>query len=207
MKDIFKLGFVLLFVCVIAAFALGLTNEVTKGPITDNIAEANRQARIEVFPEAEDFTLIATHADKDGNYPEGYEPHAQSEAFMADQPVIAEIYTAKDASGIATGFVMRARPNGYGGAVDVIIGFTMDGTITGVRIGDHQETPGLGAKSKLPFFYEQYLNLKADGNIQVIKQEVAEGENAIQAITSATITSQAVTDGVNLSKLVLDTFK
>lgn len=202
MKDIFKLGFVLLFVCMIAAFALGVTNEVTKGPIADNIAEANRQARIAVFPSASEFTLIASKDDV-----EDYTPHASAEKFLADYEKVSEVFIALSDSGEELGFVIRTRPNGYGGAIDVIIGFTNDGVITGVRVGDHQETPGLGAKAKTEDFYTQYDGLMADGSIVVIKETVQEGNNAIQAITSATITSQAVTDGVNLTKAVLDTFK
>jgi electron transport complex protein RnfG len=201
MKDIIKLGLVLLFVCMVAAFALGLTNEVTKGPIADNIAEANRQARIAVFPDASEFTLIAT-SDESAEY----EAHDMAEKFLADNPVVAEVYEAISTTGDKLGYVIRTRPNGYGGAIDVIIGFSLDGVITGVRVGDHQETPGLGAKAKTEDYYNQYLNLKADGAIQVIKEEVS-GQNAVQAITSATITSDAVTLGVNASKAVLDTFK
>jgi electron transport complex protein RnfG len=203
MKDIFKLGFILLFFCVVAAFALGLTNEVTKGPIAENIAEANRQSRIAVFPDASSFTLIAS-ADETV---EGYEPHANAKSFMDEHPVVSEVYLALDEAGSSIGFVIKTLPNGYGGAVTTIIGFTNEGVITGVRVADHQETPGLGAKAKTEDFYMQYDNLQADGNIQVVKEDVKDGENAIRAITSATITSVAVTDGVNMSKDVLDAFK
>lgn len=206
MKDIFKLGFVLFFVCSIAAFLLGVTNELTKGPIADNIAQANLEARQEVFEKADNFKLIAVRAEE-GEYPEDYAPHASSEMFLDEQSVVTEVYEALDASETKIGYVILTKPNGYGGSIDVIIGFDLEGVITGVRVGDHQETPGLGAKAKLADFYDQYIDLKADGTITVIKEDVAEGMNAIKAITSATITSSAVTDGVNLSKLVLDTFK
>jgi len=201
MKEIIKLGVVLLLVCVVAALALGFTNEITKGPIADSIAEANKLARQEVFSTAEKFTLIATKDDV-----EGYVAHEKADAFLSDYGVVAEVYMAQAADDTLLGYVIRTRPNGYGGAIDVIIGFQLDGVITGVRVGDHQETPGLGAKAKTAAYYEQYDGLTATGDIAVIKEDVKDGQNAIVAITSATITSDAITSGVNLSKQVLETF-
>lgn len=199
MKEIVKLGFVLWLICVIAATALGVTNEMTKDTIVENTNEANRLARIEVFPQASDFVLLADRGTED-------KMNEVAESLLEAHDTIADIYEAKDASGVI-GYVMTTKPEGYGGAIGVIIGFELDGTITGVRVGDHQETPGLGAKAKTEDFYNQYMGLKADGNIFVKKEKVAEGENAIQAITSATITSVAVTEGVNMSKVVLEAFK
>lgn len=199
MKEISKLGFVLLLICAIAATALGFTNELTKDRIAENIAEANRLARIEVFPEADDFVLLAQR-DSD----EGQDPIAL--ALMDDHAMIDDLYQAIGDSGVI-GYVMTTKPGGYGGPIGVIIGFDLQGTITGVRVGDHTETPGLGAKAKTEVYYKQYQGLKADGNIAVVKEKVAQGQNAVQAITSATITSVAVTDGVNLSKVVLDAYK
>lgn len=203
MKEIIKLGFVLLLVCMVAALALGFTNEVTKEPIAFNISESNRLARVEVFPQADNFKLIAT-IDEEA---EEYTPHASAEMFLADYADVAEVYEASNAAGDVLGYVIRTTPYGYGGSIDVIIGFQLDGVITGVRVGDHQETPGLGAKAKLAKYYDQYNGLTATGDIVVIKEAVKEGQNAIVAITSATITSDAITSGVNLSKQVLETFK
>lgn len=199
MKEIIKLGFVLTLICAIAAFSLGFTNELTKDKIVENTKEANRLARIEVFPDATDFLLLADRTSDE-------EMNEIAKGLLEEYDIIADIYEANDASGVI-GYVMTTKPNGYSGAVGVIIGFDLEGTITGVRIGDHTETPGLGAKAKTEVFYNQYKGLTADGNIAVIKEKVSEGENSIQAITSATITSKAVTKGVNLSKVVLDAFK
>jgi electron transport complex protein RnfG len=35
-------------------------------------------------------------------------------------------------------------PDGYSGAIDLLIGVRADGTISGVRVTAHRETPGLG---------------------------------------------------------------
>lgn len=200
MKEIIKLGMVLLSICVIAALALGFTNEGTKDKIDFNIREANRLARIEVFPQATDFVVIA---DRKANTFENDAAKGLLEAY----PLISDIYEAQNAQSEKIGYIITTRPEGYGGGIDVIVGFTLDGKITGMRVGDHQETPGLGAKVTTEDFYTQYEDLSANGQISVKKDAVAEGENAVQAITSATITTVAVTDGVNLSEVVLEALK
>jgi electron transport complex protein RnfG len=200
MKEIIKLGLVLLTICVIAALALGFTNESTKDRIDFNIKEANRLARIEVFPEATDFVMIANRKEK------VYESD-EAKSLLENHALISEVYEAQNSQSEKIGYIITTKPEGYGGSIDVIVGFTLDGNITGMRVGAHQETPGLGAKATTESFYSQYENLSADGQIGVIKEVPSEGENAVQAITSATITTVAITDGVNLSNVVLQALK
>lgn len=69
-----------------------------------------------------------------------------------------------------------------------MVGVAIDGTVTGLRVLSHAETPGLGALATSPDFYEQFVG--KSGNIQVTKDG---GE--IVPITSATITSRAVSSG------------
>lgn len=191
MKEIIKLGLTLFVVCVIAAFLLGYANEMTKGIIAENIVIANTEARKEVFNSADDFEL-----QNDSSYDE----------FYLSNKEVAEVYKAMS-SEEHVGYVIKTLPNGYGGALEVVIGFKLDGTITGVRVGNHQETPGLGANAKKEEFYSQYDGLTINEPVNVIKVDVVDGDNDIKAISGATITSAAVTTGVNYCKLVLDTFK
>ena len=58
------------------------------------------------------------------------------------------------------------------------------------------ETPGLGAKAKDEAFINQYNSKLTDENLAVIKNGTP-AENEIVAISGATITSSAVTKGVN----------
>ena len=199
MKEIIKLGLVLFLVCAIAATALGMTNEVTKVQIEQNSIVAAREARQAVYPTADDFVLIATIADIE------YEAHPSADAFLSENTVVREVYKAMN-SGEHVGFVIKTAPNGYGGEVGVTVGLSLDGTIQGVQVDTPNETPGLGAKAKTPAFYDQYENLTVTSPIEVLKVEVND-ENAIQSISGATITSQAVTDGVNYGQAVIETFK
>ncbi|MGN0993902.1 MAG: FMN-binding protein, partial [Butyricicoccus sp.] len=56
---------------------------------------------------------------------------------------------------------------------------------------DHGETPGLGAKSQSDWI-DQYAGMPADGSLKVTKDG-----GTVTPITGATITSRAVTLGVN----------
>ena len=82
---------------------------------------------------------------------------------------------------------------GFGGTVGLTVGVS-DGAITGVRIGSHSETPGLGAKAADEAFYGQFAG--KSGELTVTKTG-AVTDQEINAITAATITSKAVTGAVN----------
>ena len=83
----------------------------------------------------------------------------------------------------------------YGGDVQISVGITADGTITGVGFLAINDTPGLGMKAKEPAFKDQF-NGRAAQTFEVTKT-AASGDAQIQAISGATITSSAVTNAVN----------
>lgn len=182
MRDYIRLAGVLLIVCAIAAALLGYTNEITYDKIQEQLVKASDEARKAVLPGADSFEKLddSTFSTIESN---------------AKYNFITEIYTAKAGGNIA-GYAVKVAPKGYGGAVDVVIGVTADGTIQGIRVGNNNETPGLGKNAATPKFQEQF-NGKVWGNpINVIKSGTPK-DNEIAALSGATITSRAVTDGVN----------
>lgn len=182
MKQIFKIGFILLLISSIAAFALGFTNEVTKDRIAEQRFLANEQAKKDVLPVAASFVDI-TGEDLD--------------AIVSQFEPITEAYIGLDASGTPIGYVFKSTPNGFSGAVEVVTGVTIDKVVTGLRVGSHNETPGLGAKAKDAAFYEQFSGKSSASQIGVSK--TAASGNDIQAITGATISSVAISKGANAS--------
>jgi len=182
MKEMLKLGLILLIVCVVAAVALAVTNDFTKGQIAFQRDLANKEARKSVLPDAESFEPI--------------DENKLSEIINKNDKV-AEVFAGYKGDSIV-GYTFKTLPSGYGGTFDVMTGIDIDGKIKGVRIGTHQETPGLGANAALPSFYTQYENKNVDTEIEVTKTEPTK-ENEIQAISGATITSDAVTSGVNMA--------
>src|SRR3712207_8052036 len=77
----------------------------------------------------------------------------------------------------------------------MMVGITTDGKVSGIKILSHSETPGLGANAETPQFSGQYKDKPAK-ELEVVKG-TASADNQIAAITGATITSKAVTKGVN----------
>lgn len=77
-----------------------------------------------------------------------------------------------------------------------MVGISKDGKITGVEIGNHSETPGLGSKATEPMFKNQYVDKDVSNSLLVVKGS-ANNDNEISAISGATITSNGVTSGVN----------
>ena len=103
-------------------------------------------------------------------------------------------FEATDADGNVIGYVFNTASKGYGGDVPLTVGIDSEGTITGIVPGDlSNETPGLGQNASKDNFREQFVG--KNGKVSVVKN--APGENEIQALTSATITSTAVVNAVN----------
>ena len=105
-------------------------------------------------------------------------------------------YYAGLAGGEAVGYVFETEASGYGGAVSVMTGIDSEGSVTGVVILAHEETPGLGANAEKEDFLQQYQQPAPDGGFEVIKYQTPQ-EGQVEAITGATITTRAVTDAVN----------
>ena len=166
MRDTLKLGAILMVTCIIAAALLSVVYGVTKPQIEENERLANIRKRQQVLPDAKTF----------------------EEKTFADETYHVGI----DESGKAIGSVIMAAPRGYGGPIKLTIGVAPDGTIAAVALGklDQQETPGLGAKVVKPKFTDQFKG-KIPAQLKV-KQDGGE----IDAITAATITSRAATDGI-----------
>lgn len=181
MKEIAKLGFILLLIGAIAASLLAVTYELTIDQILETRRIADETARKEVFPDAESFEQVS---------------ESKLSELKDENPAISDAYVAL-VGGNKVGFVVKTTPSGFGGPIDIVTGFTTDGIVTGMRMGNHTETPGLGANAKLPSYYDQYVGLNLLSTIGVSK--TAPSDNEILAISGATITSKAVTDGVNFN--------
>ena len=90
-------------------------------------------------------------------------------------------------------------PNGYSGPIDLAIAFDADGTIAGIDVLRHRETPGLGdvIEPRNSGWLTQFRGLSDSRNIAL----AADG-GVVDGITSATITTRAVTDAVRRAQLL-----
>ncbi len=174
MRDIIKPGLILLIITVVAAVFLGFVNQVTFPIITANELETKNAAMARLLVDV-----------KDNNFSEDYE--------ITEPDSSLSVYNIGFDGTEPVGYVITANPKGYGGAIKLLVAIGADGEIKGIEIVKHSETPGLGANAKGPKFTDQFI-----GKSDILKvTKSTPSENEIQAITSATITSTAVTNGVN----------
>lgn len=187
MREIIRLSIILFVLSAVSALLLGATNYITRDIIAEQIRIQNEQARMEVLDTADSFESM-----------DEKEWSAIVDTLGLENPdVLQEVYVGKKGDEIV-GYTFKSLPKGYGGAITVLTGVTTDGLVSGMRVVSHTETPGLGAKSTEQSFMDQYKGLTADEEIKVIKSGTAQG-NEVEAITGSTITTTAVTTGVNAS--------
>lgn len=89
--------------------------------------------------------------------------------------------------GMLYGYCADVTSSGFGGPINMMVGVDYTGAVCGVNIVSMSETAGLGSKTNTPGFLEQFVG--KIGNLSV--------GNGIDAISGATISSKAVTAGVN----------
>ncbi len=172
--EIIKTGVILCIITTVAACLLGYTNSVTAPIIEQNTIEKQNEAMQAVLSEADDFEEVT-------EIPE-----------VEDGAEITSVYKAL-AGGETIGVCVMVSPNGYGGAIEMAVGVDTDGTVTGMDIISLSETAGLGANANKDEFKAQYVGKTAG---VAVSKNGASG-NEIDALSGATITSRAVTLGVN----------
>jgi electron transport complex protein RnfG len=178
MKYIFKPASTLFVVAVLAVAALSIVYNLTLEPIKRQITSIQRAVKAEVLPEASDFSDNILPA-KTGNIV------AVFEGYTGDEIAGYEI----------AGYIVELSQRGYSGNINLMVGFSAhQNKITGMRVLRHTETPGLGALAVKEDFYLRFNN-RALVPLGVVRANP--GENDIQAITSATITTKAITSAVN----------
>lgn len=185
MKEMMKNTGIMLAITIVAGLILGFVYQITKEPIAQQEAKAKQEACQEVFQDAASFEAMEAAAADDAGW---------AEAGYA-QESIDEVMSAVDASGNLLGYVITVTTKeGYGGDIQFSIGIRMDGTVNGISILSISETAGLGMRA------EEVLKPQFSDK-QVEKFEYtksgATSESQIDAISGATITTNAVTNGVN----------
>lgn len=183
MKGIIKDSLILFTITIIAGFLLGFVYDVTKEPIAKQQQITKDNACRAVFAEADSFDEYEIFADG-------------PTAISFDGGEIDEILTAKSSDGEVLGYILTVTEHeGYGGDITFMIGIQNDGTVNGISFTSISETAGLGMKAKNPEFKDQFNGKKVESF--VFTKSKATAENEIDAISAATITTTAVTKGVN----------
>ena len=113
----------------------------------------------------------------------------QETDFTDETGLVSKVYKGE------SGYAVQVTPAGFGGTITMMVGVDNGGTVLGISVVSQAETAGLGAicaagTEKGQTFRGQFVGLS--GNVAVTKDG-----GQVDAISSATITSRAVCNGVN----------
>ena len=189
MKNMIKDAAVLLVITLFSGLILGVVYQITKEPIAKAEAEAARAAYAEVFPDALEFEPIEEAKTEEI----GEEPQWTEAGFSGVS--IENLLEARDGNGTKMGYVLTVISHeGYGGDITFTMGIGNDGTLNGISILKITETAGLGMRAE-----EDLKPQFAGKNVSAFTytKTGAASENQIDAISGATITTNAVTTAVN----------
>ena len=172
MKHILKPALSLFIIAAISTVLLGLVRDVTLAPIENQRKKTLEATMKAVLNDASEFREIS--AEKTGSIVRIFEGHSGNTLI---------------------GYVIELSPAGYSGSINMMTGISrVRNEVTGMRVFRHGETPGLGALAVKESFYRKYEGRKP---VRLNVVRASPGENDIEAITSATITSKAITGAVN----------
>ena len=190
-KYIIKLAVTLLVICLVVSVMLGFVNSITADKIAALQEQATQQSLQAVFPDAEFDKLDVTDAQA-----------AEAAAYQSE---LMAIYQTKDGSGYA----IEVGPSGFSGTIDMIVGINADGSIAGISVVSNTETAGIGTKvcadkpNKAGVgVLSQFIGMTATKDNPFT---VNTGSNEVDAISGATVTTKAITRGVNAASLVYAT--
>ena len=148
-----------------------MTNSVSEPIIVRNAAITATENRKELLPDADDFTQLELDS------------YASSSDNKAS---VTEVYKANN----DTGYVMTCMTKSFGGDLTMMVGLDAAGAVTGVKVTDHADTPGVGTKDQDPEYLAQYISKTALGGEDVKK------ESGFNFITGASVSGTAIHKGV-----------
>lgn len=166
-KEVVVPAITLFIICLVTSLLLSATNMMT----CDKIDEMNKQKETS----SRELVLPGTKEFEDSE---------------------DETYAIGKNGSEVTGYVFTTKTKSYGGDLNIMTGINKDGKVTGVVILAIGDTPGLGLNAQKESFRDQYKQQAPENGFEVVKSGDA-GDGQINAMTGATITSNAVTKCVN----------
>ena len=187
MNNIVKNTLILTAITVVSGLLLGVVYGITKEPIAQAQENTKQEAYRTVLSDASEFETVEFDADTAASL-------LSENGYTSD--VITEIAEGTDASGATVGYVISVQSSeAYDGALSLSVGIASDGTVKGIEMLEISETAGLGMKADEAEFKDQFK----DKNVQkfTYTKTGEDGDDKIDAISGATITTNAVTNAVD----------
>jgi electron transport complex protein RnfG len=171
MNGVLRLVLVLTLITAGAGLILSMVEAVTREPIAEQRRLETLRALRAVLPPADNS------------------PDEDTVQLMTGRDKFYRGRQAGELSGVAFKVVA---PDGYSGNITVMVGTDPEGTVAGIEILSHQETPGLGDKITLPIFKDIF----AGKNLENADWRVKKDGGEFDQITGATISPRAVVGAV-----------
>ncbi len=178
-------------ITLIAGLALSGVFALTRTQVEENEMEASLESYVEVLPDAETFdyddSLMGVIDEIGGEiYAEEYGRSYVEEALIGYK-----------SDGSVAGYVISVMSkDGFEDDITLSVGFTTDGTVTGISFTELSETAGMGMRVDEDEFKNQFNNVKTDSFI-LNKSGGSTADNEIDSISGASTTSGAVVNAVN----------
>lgn len=165
MPETLRLSLVLGVIAFVVSLTLALVNAVTAPMIEENAIRRQNESLSGLFPDADEFVALEL------------EPvELITGGFRAVQ------------YGRTIGLVLLSNPRGYGGEMELSIGFDADLRVVGLDFLSISETAGIGSKVTEESYWSRYLGL--------------DEFSAVDGVSGATISSGAVRRGVTAASEV-----
>lgn len=188
-RNMLKDAVILFVITLLAGLVLGFVYELTKEPIKQQEAKAIQAACQAVFEGTGNGELLFKE--------ENYVPDTVKQTEFAEMGIEigATIYAATKQDGTLCGYVVESTTKeGYGGNIVLYVGVMTDGSVSGVSILEISETPGLGMNAE-SVLLPQFKGVKTNEFTYTKTGSTIDSE--IDAISGATVTTEAIVNAVN----------
>jgi RnfABCDGE-type electron transport complex G subunit len=198
-KGIFKAIAAIFVITVVMGAALGVIYNLTKNPIDQANEKAKQEAYKAVYPDADGYNVLS---DEDVGGYDTWTTLLQENGYPSD--TLDEVCFATKDDSIVGIIVTVTNSDGYGGDIQMVLGVSADLQVTGLEFLSISETVGLGMKATEDDFKSQFVGSTLSKLFTYTKTGKS-AENEIDALSGATITTSAVTDGVNAAASIVYT--
>ncbi len=184
-KHILRVGVVLGIFAIVATTMVAYTEQNTRQQIKEN----ERQALLDAI------NILIPHEQYDNAILQDTILLPATESLGTEEPT--QVFRARKQNQPVAVILTVVAPNGYSGRIKMLIGIYNDGTLAGVRVINHKETPGLGDKidASRSDWIKQFEGLSLE-NPSSAKWKVKKDGGAFDQFTGATITPRAVVKAV-----------
>lgn len=181
---------------IIGTALVGITQQTT----AEKISENERQALLSKLNQ------ILPHDRYDNDLLQSTLTVAADDRLGQHQP--STIYVARQQQQISAMIFPVIAPKGYSGEIKMLVGINIDGTLAGVRVVSHKETPGLGDAIEIERNnWILGFNNKSLENPKQKNWKVKRDGGEFDQFSGATITPRAVVQAVHLCLLYFNRHK